>query len=80
MRLFELAMQIERERFLDAQHYERSPSRQGYANGYKAKRVDTPAGTITVNVPKTAGHDGEPFYPNHWNEDADRPCAYGATI
>ena len=62
-RLFELAMQIERERFLGAQHYERSPSRQGYANGYKAKRVDTPAGTITVNVPKTAGHDGEPFYP-----------------
>jgi transposase-like protein len=62
-RLFELAMQIERERFLGAQHYERSPSRQGYANGYKAKRVDTPAGTITVNVPKTAGHEGEPFYP-----------------
>ena len=52
-RLFERAMQIERERFLGAQHYERSPSRQGYANGYKAKRVDTPAGTITVNVPKT---------------------------
>ena len=39
------------------------PSRQGYANGYKAKRIDTPAGTVTVNVPKTAGHDGEPFYP-----------------
>jgi putative transposase len=33
-RLFELAMQMERERFLGAQHYERSPSRQGYANGY----------------------------------------------
>ena len=62
-RVFDLAMQIERERFLGAQHYERSPSRQGYANGYKAKRIDTPAGTVTVNVPKTAGHDGEPFYP-----------------
>ena len=61
--LFELAMQIERERFLGAQHYERSPSRKGYANGYKPKRIDTPAGTITVDVPKTAGHDGEPFYP-----------------
>ena len=36
-RVFDLAMQIERERFLGAQHYERSPSRQGYANGYKAK-------------------------------------------
>ena len=62
-RVFDLAMQIERERFLGAQHFERSPSRQGYANGYKAKRIDTPAGTVTVNVPKTAGHDGEPFYP-----------------
>jgi hypothetical protein len=62
-RVFELAMQIERERFLGAQHYERSPSRQGYANGYKAKRIDRLAGTVMVNVPKTAGHDGEPFYP-----------------
>ena len=44
-RVFDLAMQIERERFLGAQHYERSPSRQGlrqwlqgqadrYARGY----------------------------------------------
>jgi len=47
-RLFELAMQIERERFLGAQHYERSPSRQGYANGYKAirKRIGAELRTI----------------------------------
>ena len=62
-RAFELAMQIERERFLGAALYERSPDRQGYANGYKPKRIDTPAGTVTVQVPKTAGHDGEPFFP-----------------
>ena len=62
-RAFELAMQIERERFLGAGLYERSPDRQGYANGYKPKRIDTPAGTVKVQVPKTAGHDGEPFYP-----------------
>ncbi|MET4102828.1 putative transposase [Roseovarius sp. MBR-78] len=62
-RAFELAMQIERERFLGAGHYERTPERHGYANGYKPKRIDTPAGTVTVQVPKTAGHDGEPFYP-----------------
>jgi putative transposase len=60
--LFDLAMRIERERFLGAEHYERAPDRRGYANGYKPKKVDTPAGTVTVNVPKTAGHDG-PFYP-----------------
>lgn len=62
-RAFELAMQIERERFLGAGLYERTQARQGYANGYKAKRIDTPAGTVSVQVPKTAGHDGEPFYP-----------------
>jgi putative transposase len=60
--LFDLAMRIEREQFLEAGHYERTPLRRGYANGAKPKRLDTPAGTITVNVPKTAGHD-EPFYP-----------------
>jgi putative transposase len=62
-RAFEFAMQIERERFLRAGLYERTGERQGYANGYKPKRLDTPAGTLTVQVPKTAGHDGEPFYP-----------------
>ena len=34
---------------------QRSPERQGYANGYKPKSIDTPAGTLTVHVPKTAG-------------------------
>ena len=62
-RAFELAMRIERERFPGADLYERTPERQGYANGYKPKRIDTPAGTVTVGVPKTAGHGGEPFYP-----------------
>lgn len=62
-RAFELAMQIERERFLGAGLYERTAERQGYANGYKPKRIDTPAGTVNVQVPKTAGHEGAPFYP-----------------
>ena len=62
-RAFELAMRIERERFLGAGHYERTPGRRGYANGTKPKRIDTRAGTVNVQVPKTAGHEGEPFYP-----------------
>jgi putative transposase len=62
-RAFELAMRIERERFLGAGHYERTPERHGYSNGTKPKRIDTPAGTVTVHVPKTAGHDGAAFYP-----------------
>ena len=62
-RAFELAMQIERERFLGAGHYERTPERRGYANATLPKRIDTPAGTVNVQVPRTAGHEGEPFYP-----------------
>ena len=61
--LFNLALQLERERFLAAGRYERTPARRGYANGYKAKRIDTPAGTLTLEGPKTKGHEGEPFYP-----------------
>ena len=59
--LFNLALRLERERFLAAGLYERTADRRGYANGYKAKKLDTPAGTVTVEVPKTKGHDGEPF-------------------
>jgi transposase-like protein len=62
-KLFDLAMRLEREQFLEADLYQRTPERRGYANGYKAKKLDTPAGTITLNVPKTKGHEGEPFYP-----------------
>jgi transposase-like protein len=61
--LFNLALQLERAQFLDAGLYERTAARRGYANGYKTKRLDTPAGTITLEVPKTKGHDGEPFSP-----------------
>ena len=46
--LFELAMQVEREQHLKAAHYERTPERLGYANGYKPKQIDTPAGTVTI--------------------------------
>ena len=60
--LFNLAMRIERERFLRAGHYERTAERRGYANGTRPKKLDTPAGTVTLEVPKTASHE-EPFYP-----------------
>lgn len=36
---------------------------RGYANGYKTERIDTPTGTVNVQLPKTAGQEGEPFYP-----------------
>ncbi len=37
--LFDLAMRMEREQFLDAGHDERSAGRRGCANGYKAKKL-----------------------------------------
>ena len=60
--LMNLAMRTEREQFLGAGHYERGAERLGYANGYKPKTVDTTAGTLRLEVPKTAG-SAEPFYP-----------------
>ena len=60
--LFNLAMRLERERHLGAETYERSAERRGYANGYKPKTLDTPAGTVTVQVPKTRD-TAEPFFP-----------------
>lgn len=60
--LMNLAMRIERERHLGAQPYERSPERSGYANGYKPKKIDTAAGTLSVQVPKSRGGE-TPFYP-----------------
>ena len=70
--LFNLAMRIERERFLGAGHYERNSERRGYGNGTKPKKIDTPAGTVRLQVPKTAGHE-EPFYP-HALERGRRSC------
>jgi transposase-like protein len=60
--LFNLAMKMERDAHLGAGLYERSEERRGYANGYKPKTLDTQAGTVTVQVPKSRGHD-EPFFP-----------------
>jgi len=60
--LMNLAMRMEREQFLAAGHYERAPERRGYANGTKPKLIDTLAGTLSLDVPKTAGTD-EPYYP-----------------
>jgi transposase-like protein len=60
--LFNIAMRLERERFLGAAHYERTDGRRGYANGFKPKKLDTQAGTLTLDIPKTAAIE-PPFYP-----------------
>jgi len=58
--LVNTAMQVERQKHLGVEAYERSPERQGYANGYKPKTVKTRLGQITFDVPQV--RDGS-FYP-----------------
>jgi putative transposase len=60
--LMNAAMRLERELFLGASHYERSLGRRGYANGTKLKKIDTPVGTLTLDIPKTA-EAPKPFFP-----------------
>lgn len=55
------AMRIERAQVLEAEPYERSDKRRGYANGYKPKTVETRVGPITFQVPQARGAS---FYPS----------------
>jgi len=54
-------MKVERSRHLQAGPYERSELRQGYANGFKSKRVRTRVGELDLAVPQTRASD---FYPS----------------
>ena len=54
------AMRIERSRVLEAEPYQRSEHRRGYANGFKPKTLETRVGAMTVQVPQTRGVE---FYP-----------------
>ena len=65
-------MRIERERFLGAGLCQRTAERRGYANGYKSKRVDTPAGTVAVDVPKTPAMTASRSIRNRWSAAAGR--------
>jgi len=49
------AMQIEREEALKAESHQRSPDRQGYANGFKPKALKTRVGEVNVRIPQTRG-------------------------
>ncbi len=55
------AMYVERQKHLGAGPYERTPERQGYANGYKDKTVATRVGKITFDIPQVRESD---FYPS----------------
>jgi putative transposase len=54
------AMQVERSEYLQAEPYQHTPERSGYANGFKPKTVRTRVGEITFAVPQV--REGG-FYP-----------------
>jgi putative transposase len=58
--LMNAAMKAEREEYLRAGDYERNEEREGYANGYKPKIVQTLNGKLNLAIPQVreAG-----FYP-----------------
>jgi putative transposase len=53
-------MRLEREDALGVSPYERSPNRQGYANGFKDKTLATRMGNLNLKVPQTRNFE---FYP-----------------
>ena len=55
------AMRIERSRHLQAEPYERTATRQGYANGFKGRDFHTRIGNLELQMPQV--RDGN-FYPS----------------
>lgn len=56
------AMKAERSGALQARAYERTPVRQGYANGFKPKTVKSRLGQLALQVPQVRGDVA--FYPS----------------
>ncbi len=56
------AMRIERSQALEADPYQRTERRRGYANGFKPKTVNTRLGELRLQIPQVRG-DVE-FYPS----------------
>jgi putative transposase len=59
--LLNKAMLLERSSVLEAKPYERTPTRKGYANGFKSKTLHTSLGSLCLDIPQVRG-DIE-FYP-----------------
>jgi transposase-like protein len=57
------AMRLEREHHIGAGPYQRTDQRDGYANGFKERQLNTRIGTIPLRVPQVRGSE-EPFFPS----------------
>lgn len=58
--MLNMAMQAERQQYLNAAPYQHTSERQGYANGYKPKTMQTRVGDITFAIPQVRESG---FYP-----------------
>lgn len=70
-------MLIERSHHLQAQPYERTEQRTGYANGFKPKTLRTRLGELTVNVPQVRDSS---FYPAALDKGTRSERALKATL
>jgi len=63
--LFNEAMKVERSEFLQAAPRERTETRQGWANGFKPKKVKTRIGELDLDIPQVRNlpEGTDPFYP-----------------
>jgi len=61
--LLQEAMLIERTRHLGAVPHQRSPERDGHANGFKPKTIRTRLGEFVVQIPQVRD-SSQPFYPS----------------
>ena len=55
------AMKIERSRTLGAEPWQRTENRQGYANGFKNRNLNSRIGSLSLRAPQVRG--GLSFYP-----------------
>lgn len=55
-------MLLQRDQFLNAMPYQRTDSRNGYANGFKPLTIKSPEGKLKVSVPQVRNSSG-PFRP-----------------
>ncbi len=60
-RIINQAMQLERQQHLGVGPYERSDARNGYANGYKPKTVQTRVGALDLDIPQVRDSSFYPF-------------------
>lgn len=75
--VYNAVMKLERNHALGAEPYQRTEDRQGYANGFKDKALNTRMGTLELKVPQVRGLD---FYPKCLDKGSRSERALKAAI